>query len=559
MNAATTAGGALAPIGRMRRAAAALPWAELVVACSVTIYLAVTLSRLADFPPVYIDEPWIAAAGYKLATQGVFGTDLYTGYYHSEQLNVWYPPVLPLLEAASFELLGIGLIQIRIISALFGALLIVAAYLVGSRLADRRTGALAALLLIFLRLGTGRPEQPTGILLLDFARYARPDVLAAALGFLALWTFTRAEERRRGSLYVASGALVALATLSHLYGFFWLPSLWLVALVRHGRGWVARDRVLGPLAGLTLVCAPWVVVVATHWQDYAGQMGIAAPRFRVLDPRFYVSNILLEIDRYRFLDWRDPDGNLYLARPGQWVAVLGVPSALVLLARGWLRGERNTAFALALVFVLQVTLFAVLILAKFHFYTIVTWPLALLLLAWLGMWLWDGIGARPARIGLAVILLLVLGEGVTRIRHQRVLAERVTPYERFESRLAAHIPHGARTLGPMYFWLGLHEYSYRAWFLPHFLSDSSLHHDPLPFREALERVAPDVVLLDERVGLWVTQQPDLDGSNRRSAFESYMTDHQAELVAIVADSTYGRVEIYWLEGAAGQVSAGGPR
>jgi hypothetical protein len=41
----------------------------------------VSFSYLDVFPPVGEDEPWIAGAPYKLATQGTYGSDLFSGYY----------------------------------------------------------------------------------------------------------------------------------------------------------------------------------------------------------------------------------------------------------------------------------------------------------------------------------------------------------------------------------------------------------------------------------------------------------------------------------------------
>ena len=49
-------------------------WPQLVALIGLLAYLRVTFDHLAVFPPVGQDEPWIAAAPYKLATQGVFGS-----------------------------------------------------------------------------------------------------------------------------------------------------------------------------------------------------------------------------------------------------------------------------------------------------------------------------------------------------------------------------------------------------------------------------------------------------------------------------------------------------
>jgi hypothetical protein len=48
-------------------------WPQAVALFGLLAYLLVSMNRLAVFPPVGEDEPWIAAAPYKLATQDARG------------------------------------------------------------------------------------------------------------------------------------------------------------------------------------------------------------------------------------------------------------------------------------------------------------------------------------------------------------------------------------------------------------------------------------------------------------------------------------------------------
>ena len=47
------------------------------------------------FPLVGQDEPWIAAPAARLATQGVYGDDLFAGYYGMERRTYNFPPLFP--------------------------------------------------------------------------------------------------------------------------------------------------------------------------------------------------------------------------------------------------------------------------------------------------------------------------------------------------------------------------------------------------------------------------------------------------------------------------------
>ena len=79
----------------------------------VLAYLAVTVPRLGVFPPVGEDRPWIAAAPYKLATQGVLGSDLFAGYYGMERHHYVHMPIYPLAQAAIFKTFGVGVLQMQ--------------------------------------------------------------------------------------------------------------------------------------------------------------------------------------------------------------------------------------------------------------------------------------------------------------------------------------------------------------------------------------------------------------------------------------------------------------
>src|SRR5919107_321497 len=79
-----------------------------VLLASAMVFLVLSFDHLSVFPPVGEDEPWIAAAPYKLATQGVYGSDLFTGYYGSEHHNYQHMPLYPLLQAGIFKVVGVG-------------------------------------------------------------------------------------------------------------------------------------------------------------------------------------------------------------------------------------------------------------------------------------------------------------------------------------------------------------------------------------------------------------------------------------------------------------------
>jgi 4-amino-4-deoxy-L-arabinose transferase-like glycosyltransferase len=511
---------------------------------ALLIYLFVSLNQLSVFPPVGEDEPWIAAASYKLARDGVYGSDLFKGHYGMERHVYEHMPVYSLLQAGVFRLFGVGVVQMRLLSVAFGAALAVAVWAVGCQIAGERAGALAAVLMIGLRLADG--GDATGILLLDRARISRYDIAVPVFGLLALIAFNRAERTRARAWYATTGALAGVSSLSHLYGLFWMPVFVLVIVARQGRRSM-RDRALWMmLVGFAAVCAAWVAFVVTGWSDYLAQMRPYSDRFDLFNPSFYLTNAVHEIDRYRFIYRFAPDGNLRLARPGFWTALFGIPAAVAAMLWYTKRQRHDPVFALAVASIVQVSMFTILLSTKSPNYVIALWPLGVLSIAWFGLWLWNRWPDAYWRAGLVVLLSFILIEGGSRVRHAQKIGRQTTSYDWFESQVAACIPADSLVLGFQHYWLGLRQFSYRTWLLPLAFANPVLYHDAVSFDRAIERVDPDVVLVDRHWAdlIEATKDPEHPYHSVHAGFEAFTTRHQMEPLCVVRDRTYGTMEVY---------------
>lgn len=514
--------------------------AKALLTLLLLLYWAISLDSLAVYPQVGEDEPWIAAAPYKLATEGVFGSDLFAGYYGMEQRHYQHLPAFHLLQASVFRLAGAGVFQMRFLPVTLGLLLLPLSFAVGRQIGGPRVGFLAAVLLCALRFSGG--DGVTGIPLLDIGRINRYDIGVPVFGLTALWFFNRAEETAATRHYLASGAAAGLSALFHLYGLFWLPVFGLLLLYRHGPRLHRRPAPYSLLAGALLVWLPWLLYVVSGWQDFLGQQRFTADRFALFDYRFYLQNLINEIERYRAVGLTDQVGRLRLARPGLWTLLAGLPLSLLVLGRWQGRAPAN---ALVLALVLQVTFFALLLKQKHYNYIITFWPLAMLVLACGGAWFWRRARWRPL---LLLLLLLVLVEGWAGINQRRSFAATVTPYEDYTARIAQHIPPGSRVLGLQHYWLGLRQFPYRTWLLPLFMADGQLYDEDLTLVQALERVDPDIVLIDRHIGQMFKRMaaPDDPDHERYLQFSRFMEKHEAVLVGQIEDNDYGRMEIYFL-------------
>jgi 4-amino-4-deoxy-L-arabinose transferase-like glycosyltransferase len=513
-----------------------LKWRLLMLGL-LLFFWAVSLDQLTVFPLIGQDEPWIAAAPYKLATQGIFGSDLFTGYYGMERHHYQHLPAFHLLQAGIFRLAGVGVFQMRFLPVTFGLLLLPLTFAVGRQVDGEAVGLLAGALLLGLRLVSWGGSS--GIPKLDIARINRYDIAVPVYGLAAFWAFNR----RR---FLLSGLLVGVSGLNHMYGLFWLPALGLVLALRQGWNVVRHPAAYLMLIGTILAWIPWLAYVASDWTDFLGQQRLVADRFDLFNARFYLENLLHEVDRYRFLDLFDEQGRLQLIRPGMWSTFFLLPLALAGLLH---RARHSPAFTLAISLITQSSLFALLLAQKHFNYMIALWPLAVLTLAWGMVQAWRRWRHSLTRLTQIALLALILLEGSLNLARRHSVATGTTPYDEFMAQVAAYVPDGALVLGLQHYWLGLRNYPYRTWLLPLLRSSDTLHHDPLTLAQALDAVNPDVVLLDRYMGDYFTTARDPAGAYHDDylQFQSFMNNHQAQLVGVVTDPDYGHMEVYWLQ------------
>ena len=88
---------------------------------------------------------------------------------------------------------------------------------------------------------------------------------------------------------------------------------------------------------------------------------------------------------------------------------------------------------------------------------------------------------------------------MTRVAHAQNNAKQTSPYEWFESEVAGCIPSGTLVLGLQHYWLGLRQYPYRTWLLPIAFAQPRSYHEAMDLDAALERVNPDVILVDRYI------------------------------------------------------------
>jgi hypothetical protein len=173
------------------------------------------------------------------------------------------------------------------------------------------------------------------------------------------------------------------------------------------------------------------------------------------------------------------------------------------------------------------------------------WPLGVLMLAWLGIWLWE---RRRIWVRVAVVALfaLIAAEGTTRIVQSRVAARETLSYDVYTRAIAACIPSGSLVLGLQRYWLGLRQYAYRTWLVPAIYANPSYHDPPVPLDVTLDRIDPDIILIDRDMATFFSNAswPDHAMHSTFLAFERFMASRHAEQLCNVDNATYGPMRVY---------------
>jgi 4-amino-4-deoxy-L-arabinose transferase-like glycosyltransferase len=510
------------------RVAPAAVWLACTLAISAA-FGSLAAHNLANFRPVSNDEVELIAVGYKLASQGILGSDMYVGFFGGDQHHFETLPLQHVLDALSFRVFGAGILQARLVSLLAGISVVWSA----GWLAFRWYGPLTALIceLLLVAWPSNLTAAANGLPLLGVSRAARYDVLGLAAVWLAIVLVDVTLRRPRAMCAFAAGLCCGLATLAQFFGSF-------VVLFALTVWWWSRPRVAllcAWLAGVALVIAPYAMFAARNAADVAGQLTVFGTRGDFLRPSFYLDNVLSEWTRY---------AHLGPTSPGTWLLALGVLPSVLLLAWRRSAGDRLLLGTLA-VFVAALTL---LDQTKVPLYSVLLLPsVCLVLAAGISTLLnWAGRRARPVWPRLlagalgAAAMLGMASDSLDAYRVDWLEASQVTPYLVLGEQIRLAVPPGSPVLGPERWWWPLREHRYLAlrslWF--QWSAAAAAHGDP-KFIDWVSDAQPDRVIVNVNVRADVRAFP----AALQAQFWRFIEDCTT-LVTDLDDPTYFSTQVY---------------
>lgn len=433
--------------------------------------LQLAATNLENMHPVSGDDGWIMSASYKLADEGIFGSDMYAGFYNADRHYFIALPLYHFLQAAGFKLLGFGVFQARLPN-LFSAILLI--WIVSSlahRYHGRKTALLAALLLLAL-CPNPFSYKPCSMLLL-YAHNGRYDLTATTLAWLGVWQLDNFWRRPRPTTAIGLGIIAGLATLTQFFGAFILIPTAVLFFLRWGKGlWKQRAPYLAA-AGFLAVVSPYIVYILLNLEDFLGQSILKSGRVDLWRPSFYLDNFLREPQRFSAIFQRLEsllNGHNLFQTIGLLLLPFGLAAGLILIARQARQGGKkrwpvhwlsSLAFIYGLAFLEQ---------TKAPVYFILLLPGICLALAAGSLavlrWARRSKGPGVFRAGMAVpaVLLIVflLLNGIISHRALLTIAGNTSPYQSITGRIKTNLLPGSVVLGSERWWPGLVEYEYLA-------------------------------------------------------------------------------------------------
>lgn len=516
------------------------------------LFWAFALYRVADYPQVHFDEPVILSPGYKLFHEGVFGSDLYTGFYGQEQLFLEVPPTMSLLQGFSTALLNVGIWQMRFLPVVTGLLLLPLTFVIASRLGRQKwVGLLAAFLLLWWRWTPGGdPFLGSGVLLLDVSRLARYDILVPLFALGGFWLWLQGRRNGRPVYDVGAGLLVGLAGLSNVYGLFWAAALILLYIIdyRQPSRWPALLRFI---LGAALPWLVWLLMLVTHLEWAQGQFGKHSGRFDLLSPSFYLQNLRAEVHRYA-LGLRRPATYL---RAGFWLVVVGIPAGSAWLIYRFFRFRDRHALYLLVPTILIPFFLGLLESSKRTYYLLAWLPLTAIVIAWglVALVAWgsnrpENKARRPVSVAFMAFLLIVFLQGLGGVSLAARQANQAISQPELFAWLREQVPAEGRIMASPIYWLAFPERDFRSEGLLFVLSNPN-QSQLYTFAAALEWIRPDIILLEDQFETQLDLVEDHYGFPRRASFDAFMAAHQAQLIAESATPTGSRLRIYQLQWA----------
>jgi len=510
------------------------------------VVLVVHFLTLTVYPPVFIDEGWLANTSYSWLKTGVPFDLIHTGpldQFGYAWLTDNFIGQAPYTIA--YAIMGVGLGQTRLVSFLFSLVLIFATIQVGRRMYHLNVGLLAGLL-----LALSAPYL--------FSSRQRQDVILAAMIMISFWLALYALEKDKIWAHFLSGLILGLGFDVHQTSIIFIPALGVLYLLHYGKRVVlARGTWIVAIGGALGMGYYFATHMLPNPEVYNKLMTFyfapgADAQIPLTRPSLIPESIIREFARYRF-------------RENPFDLVMIVLGGLLLLLR------RSKADWRLLIYT-GVTLVSFILLSsnKTNLYAINLYPFFMLIVAagfagaaqsfispvgtisneeQHGAFRALNLGNRGQTLATLTTLLLVAFVGFNLLQTAlRIYNNRDYDYYAITNQIREVIPLDKRVMGMPSWWLGFPEYDYRSGLNLTYYGFFNGYN----VRQAMDAIRPDYIIFDstQQVVLVDEGQTLPQGMNvyriSRAEFLEVL-ETQGEMVLEFSNPWHGDFQIYRLD------------
>lgn len=485
------------------------------------------LWSLLRYPAVFVDEAWFGARAWNFITTGQAFSSLDSGVFDRFTGYFTYFPWLPVfLQSLAMRLFPQPeIIAIRLVSWLFGMILLGLVYLIGRRLGGQKLGLLSAAMCAY--------SWP----FLYSAHLGRYDIIVSAFGFAAIAIYLYQPPQKTFWPSLLAGLLALLAFEIHANGMVYAPVL-LLLFFSELRGKTLRSHAFwGFISGAGLGGLFYLERHVLHYPEtYLAITKIAfapthTPPILTFDPQVILHGFAdLQIFLW-ILFWLLP------------AAVFGLIYLLINAIKG--RQDDDVSFCV-LVFSL-LGFCALLMRIKHSYYGIIVVP-ALILAA--GNYLlktfkpWPPGKGNPVGYLNRIAWVLVLIAPLHMVLFVKPNSDQL--YQPIKERIVQSIRPGDVIMGPQTYWFGLHEHQYYSWetiiYYQRYAQGST-------FADVMNEFHPDIFILDGHTNYFINYS-----ENRNDLYsiylhvplqdvETFMTSNATRVDAF-STSLFGMIELY---------------
>jgi 4-amino-4-deoxy-L-arabinose transferase-like glycosyltransferase len=413
------------------RAALASQWAAALVFGAMLLVMLLTLMRL---PVPFVDEGWNAGRSWALLHTGrPFGTmdsgvfERYPGYW------TYFPLIGAAIHAAAIAVLGPTLFTMRLVSFLFGALVLLAVYAAGKRLYDNKVGMIAVVI------------TALSVPFVFISHLGRHDIIMMALGYWAFVLYLSGDPTRVPYRSFLAGLAIGLGLDIHANVVIFAPTIAFLYVLEYGWRVIKSIRFWGYVAG-GVVGLLWFLVL--HILPFPGtffalfSLGNGSGRTPPAANPLSLAPSLVDA----------------LGRLGPITALLCLVGLAVLLYRRSRSDARLAAF-----FIVLVLAFAAVVRGKPVFYVGLLVPAAGLLVAALIRKLWT-LDWRSARLKLVVnSTVWELAAASALLTIASMIVFRPVEFESVLPEIRAAVPTSATVMGTQTYYFALPDQRYLSW------------------------------------------------------------------------------------------------